>query len=345
MSESNKLHIAIFGAGLVGCYLGGLLAHAGCILTLIGRNKPNAELAHEGLTLTHYQRPKIFIPPEKFTFETNPQSVAKADIIILCVKSQDTASAAEALKAFARQDAIIVSAQNGVGNVDVLKSTLTQNIILGSVIPYNVTKSDTSTYHCGTEGGIILEAHHDKRFEKLTRAFRHSGENPKIEPDIKPVQWSKLLMNLNNGINALWGGTLKSGLMQKPYRLALAAMIEEALIITQNAGQEIKQFGKAGPKKSIKTLRLPNFLFGPVMNNILKIDATARSSMLEDLENGKSSEIDYFQGEVIGLAERSGQSAPINRAVLTRVKLAFAAGRSPQMNGRELWKMVKEAQS
>ena len=81
------------------------------------------------------------------------------------------------------------------------------------------------------------------------------------------------------------------------------------------------------------------------MNNILKIDATARSSMLEDLENGKSSEIDYFQGEVIGLAERSGQSAPINRAVLTRVKLAFAAGRSPQMNGRELWKMVKEAQS
>jgi len=341
MTSLLPLKIAIFGAGSIGCYLGGQLAQAGAKVTFIGRQKFKTALEENGLTLTHFAREDIMISPSGFTFSLNPEDIAQAQIILVAVKSQDTDEAAQVIKVHANPGAIIISFQNGVSNADALRKHLTEQIVLGGVVPFNVTGTGAGRFHCGTEGDLTVEVTDDPRLERLVTDFAKAKQGLDISNDIAAVQWGKLLVNLNNALNALSGGTLRAALVQRDYRLALAAMIDEALGIVRGAGIEPDDFGKTSADKMTKILRLPNFLYKIIMNMIVKIDANARSSMLDDLEMGRVSEIDYLQGEIVRLATRTGQSAPINQAVLDMVNAAFKTGASPKLSGAELYQAIK----
>ncbi len=336
-----KENIAIFGAGSIGCYLGGQLASAGAKVLFIGRQKFKTALEGNGLTLTHFDRESLVISPNEFTFSLKPEDISAADIILVTVKSQDTEAAAQVIKLYAKADAIIISFQNGVSNVGALRKYLTSQTVLGAVVPFNVTSTGPGRFHCGTDGHLTVEANDDPRLQALAGGFAKAGQGIDLSSDIASVQWGKLLVNLNNALNALSGGTLREALMQRNYRLALATMIEEALGIVRGAGIEPADFGKASADKMIKILRLPNFLYKIIMNMIVKIDANARSSMLDDLEMGRVSEIDYLQGEIVRLAEKTGQSARRNQAILERVKTAFKDGKSPRLSGTGIYGLVK----
>lgn len=335
------MRIAIFGAGSIGCYLGGQLAYAGANVTFIGREKFKTALEENGLTLTHFARDEIMISPSGYTFSLDPADISGADIILVTVKSQDTAEAAQTISAHAKKDAVIISFQNGIGNAGELRKFLISQIVLGGVVPFNVTGTGAGRFHCGTEGDLTVQSFEDPRLEKLVAAFAKAGQGLIISDDIAAVQWGKLLVNLNNALNALSGGTLRAALVQRDYRLALAAMVEEALTVVRGAGIEPAAFGGNSPTKMINVLRLPNILYKLIMNMIVKIDPKARSSMLDDLEMGRVSEVDYLQGEIVRLAEKSGQSAPISEKVLSMVNAAFAAGKSPEMSGAKILQSIK----
>jgi len=123
------MKIAIFGAGSIGCYLGGQLAHAGAEVIFIGRQKFKSEIEANGLTLTHFERDEIALTPDQFTFSLDAKDIGSADIILLTTKSQDTLKAAQAIKVHAKADAITISFQNGVSNPDVLRSILSQEVL------------------------------------------------------------------------------------------------------------------------------------------------------------------------------------------------------------------------
>ncbi len=334
------MNIAIFGAGSIGCYLGGQLAHAGANVTFIGRQRFKSEIEDNGLILTHFERDEILLTPDQFTFSLDPQDIVAADIILLTTKSQDTAEAAQSLKVHASDEAIIISFQNGVSNPSVLRDTLKQPI-LGAVVPFNVTGKGPGCFHCGTEGDLTVQFMDDIRLRVLQALFKKTGQGLNISDTILAVQWGKLLVNLNNAFNTLTGGTLRAGLLQRHYRLALALVLEEGLSVAQGAGIEPAAFGKADAAKMIKILRLPNFIYKIIMNRIVKIDAAARSSMLDDLEMGRVSEINYLQGEIVRLAEKTGQSAPYNKIILALVNDAFSKGKSPKLSGTEIYSRLK----
>lgn len=336
------MHIAIFGAGSIGCYLGGQLVQAGADVTFIGRQKFKSDVEKNGLILTHYARSDIKLSPDTFTFSLDPQDIAAADIILLTTKSQDTAEAAKIFAQYAKPDALIISFQNGVRNPDALRQRLSQTI-LGAVVPFNVTGKGPGHFHCGTEGDLSVQNIEDARLKDLKALFAKSGENLVLSGNILAVQWGKLLVNLNNAFNTLTGGTLRQGLMQRDYRRALALTLEEALGVVRGAGIEPAAFGKADAAKMIKVLRLPNFIYKIIMNKIVKIDAAARSSMLDDLEMGRLSEIDYLQGEIVSLAKKTGQAAPYNEAVYHFVQKAFSVGASPKMSGTEIYNYLMTA--
>jgi len=335
----NRLKVAIFGAGSIGCYLGGQLAHAGCEVVFIGRDKFKTALETYGLTLTHYERDDIHISKSDITFSLNPRDIQKADIILVTVKSQDSSEAARIIAQQARPDAVIISFQNGVSNVETLSGGLSQTI-LGGVVPFNVTGVGPGKFHSGTEGDLIVQELDDPRMERLKTAFEQSGQVLKFVPDVRAVQWGKLLVNLNNALSALSGGTLREGLAQKAYRRVLANMIEEGLSVAKGAEIAVSTFGKASPEQTIKILRFPTWLFNIVMNRVIRIDKAARSSMLDDLEMGRSSEIDFLQGEIVGLAQKTDQSAPINDRILKAVLNAFDMGESPKLTGAQIEDLI-----
>ncbi len=344
MGALQKLNVVILGAGSIGCYLGGYLQSAGVPVTFIGRERVKWDLDMKGMTLTHYKRRPVHIARDQISYQLDYQPLVTADVILVCVKSQDTANVADTIAQIAPAQALIVSFQNGVSNADALRQVTarqgTARPTLAAIVPFNVTPSGRGEYHCGTEGDLIIEASDDVRLKTLVKAFKKSGIGVNTTKEIVNYQWGKLIINLNNALNALSGGTLRQGLSQKSYRRVCAAMMEEALNICRGAGIVPKSFSKTTVEKSIKVMRLPNVLFGPVMNNIIKIDENARSSMLDDLEAGKASEVEYLQGEIVRLSQQTAQFAPINLTILEQTKKAFAEAHSPRMSGDDLAALV-----
>lgn len=339
--DADSLNIAVFGAGSIGCYLGGQCASAGARVRFIGRVRFQSALQDHGLTLTHFARSDIHISAQDFAFDLDATRLGDADIVLVTVKSQDTAEVAAEIAKYSRPDALIISFQNGTGNADILRGVLADRDVCAAVVPFNVTATAPGRFHCGTEGNLSVETIEDPRLTTLQACFTQVGQGFELVDDIAAVQWGKLLLNLNNALNTLTGAPLKAGLMQRDYRMALAMTIQEGLDIVRTAGIEPSAFGKASPDKMIRVLRLPDFLYRLIMNRIVKIDANARSSMLDDLEAGRMSEVQYLQGEIVALAARLGRKAPINQAIMTAVEEAFAKGVSPGLSGAELWGQLR----
>ena len=130
--------------------------------------------------------------------------------------------------------------------------------------------------------------------------------------DALPIQWGKLLLNLNNPVNALSGLPLRDELMQRGYRRCFAALIDETLGVLRTGGIVPAQVAAVPARRLPGLLRLPDWLFRIVAARMLRIDAKARSSMADDLALGRRTEIDALSGEVVRLAQELGLSAPRN---------------------------------
>jgi 2-dehydropantoate 2-reductase len=133
------------------------------------------------------------------------------------------------------------------------------------------------------------------------------------------VQWGKLLLNLNNPVNALSGLPLKRQLLDRDLRCVMAALIEEALAALQAHGIEPAQLAALPPRRMPQGPRLATWLFRLLARNSLRIDAQARTSMAEDVARGRVTEIDAQCGEVVRLARAAGLRAPCNEWMLKRL--------------------------
>lgn len=329
--------IAILGAGSIGCWIGGHLIKGGAEVTLIGRDRYAAQVAKHGLTLTHFEREPVRC--ETVDFQTDPQALTGADIIALCVKSQDTERAAQQILKHA-PTAIVISFQNGIRNPETLREVLPPQNIVPAIVPFNVTPARAAAFHCGTAGDLVIEAHPGA--EPLMTALETAGQGIRQSKLIIGDQWAKMIVNLNNGLNTLSGGTLRHGLMQRDYRRALADCVEEALGVAKANDIAVGTFNGRSPSALVKTLRLPNIAYRVIMQTVVKIDAKARSSMLDDLEAGRPSEIEYLQGEIVKKAKKTGSSAPCNSAILHEVNAAFLTGKSPSLSGAEIYALLKK---
>jgi len=330
------MRICVFGAGAVGGWIGGAWASAGLDVRLIGRESIAREIAEHGLTIsdTSGQGPAraIHLPARTIECSTDPAACADADLILVTVKSTDTASAAEAIARHARADAILLSFQNGISNPDRLREKLPGTIVLTGMVPFNVVRLGRGRFTKTVAGELYAQD------AAVTRAVQERlGRRPgamKLVADMAPVAWSKLLVNLNNAVNALSGKPLLDQLKDRDYRRVVAASMDEALRAMKLAGIEPAKMGPVLPTALPKVLRLPNPLFAFFLK-AQGIAPDARSSMADDFAAGRATEIDFLNGEVVALARSHGRDARVNAGIVQLVREAEAgAGRS--WTGKEL---------
>lgn len=305
--------ICIFGAGSIGCYVGGKLAAAGASPVLIGRERLQRTLG-EQFSLSDYKGFRQQLAPETFEFTTSASAVAGANLVLLAVKSADTRDAASALASHLPTAIPIVSLQNGVGNVHLLQQMLPRHTVLAGMVPFNVIQEPAGHFHRGTEGDLMVAA--DPLLAQFQDLFRRAGLPLVLRHDMEAVLWGKLLLNLNNPVNALSDIPLKAELSQRDYRRCLALAQQEALILLSAAGIKPARVTALAPPWLPRVLRLPNPLFTRLAARMLAIDPLARSSMWEDLNRRRKTEVDYINGAVVALAERLGRDAPVNRALV-----------------------------
>lgn len=336
MRYVDRVRLVVFGAGAIGCWIGGRLAGGSTAVTLIGRARVLDELA-SGLVVRDLDGSERRIAPDAIARATEPAAARDADLVLVTVKSAHTSDAAAALAGVLTRPTTIVSFQNGVRNADRLRAALPGHRVLAAMVPFNVVRRAPSHYHRTTAG--LLRVDDAPAAAPLLAACLVASLPIEPRRDMAAVQWAKLVMNLNNAINALSGLPLHVELAARAYRRCLAAAQREALDLLAIARQPVARLTPLPPRLMPRMLELPDVVFRRLAPRIVAIDPDARSSMADDLDAGRPTEIDALQGEVVALAARHGKHAPVNARLAALVRHAESGGRR-DYTGEELAAML-----
>src|ERR1700733_13150126 len=326
--------IGVAGAGSIGCFVGGMLAAAGRPVALLARPRVLREIEDNGLRLTSFDGSERQIAPDRLTLSESPSIFGDAGVVLVTVKSADTAGMADLIAQHAPRHAVIVSLQNGVGNASLLRERLPGRRVLAGMVPFNVIALGQGRFHRATSGDIVLE-----RDDAATAAqLSVPGLNMRSSGNIAGVQWGKLLVNLNNALNALAGLSLRQQLSQRAWRVLFADQMAEGLAAYRAEGIRPVSSTPIPVGWTTHLLRLPDPVFGVVLGRTMKIDPEARSSMWEDLQRGRRTEIDYLQGVITEIADRHGLQVPLSRRIVALIRSAEVAGKgSPRLTPDQIW--------
>ncbi|HHO54587.1 MAG TPA: 2-dehydropantoate 2-reductase [Deltaproteobacteria bacterium] len=325
------MQIGVLGAGAVGCTLGGRLAHGGSEVVLVGRPSMAARLT-AGLTLSRWGEPAIEVPRTALRFETEAGALSGCDIVLVCVKSRDTLEAGRQLEGVVRPGTVVASLQNGTDNAPILARALPGCRIWPGMVSFNIVCDDEGRFHQGTSGPVVLPAD----ASALVEALRAGGCEARTHRDVPGVLWGKLLLNLNNAVNALSGLPLREQLSERRYRHQLAKVIEEGRRVLRAAHVRARGVGRLRPGLAPWVLRLPDLLFFRVAAAMIAIDPRARSSMADDLDRGRPTEVDSLNGTIVHLAQRAGVPAPLNATLVRLIHQAEEDQGSPRLSAEEL---------
>jgi len=315
--------VAILGAGSIGCFVGGAWQAAGLSVTFIGRPKLSKDVDEHGLTLSDYSGWQLRLGPGEVDYRCGPEALEDADIIVLAVKSGDTRSAADQIAEQGTPGATVISFQNGVSNVEVLEQNLGGRFeVVRGMVPYNVAYLGHGRFHKGVAGDLYVEQRSTMR--ELADSIGSGPAALKLSDNMLGLAWGKLLINLNNAVNALSGETLQDELKSRDYRRVFAASIREGLALLKRAEIEPATVGPISPTILPRVIDSPDWLFSNVFLKRWKIDSRARSSMADDLAAGRKTEVEHLNGELVRLAERLQRSAPVNQAIVNLVHAAEA---------------------
>ncbi|MFB9266646.1 2-dehydropantoate 2-reductase [Bradyrhizobium erythrophlei] len=325
--------IGIAGAGSIGCFVGGMLAASGRRVALLARPRVVEEITANGLRVTSFDGSEQRLQADHLTLSDDPSIFRDAAAVLVTVKSADTREMADLIARHAPPDVVVVSLQNGVGNVPLLRELLPGRRVLGGMVPFNVVALGDGRFHRSTSGDIVI-ARDD---EGAAAMLSVPGLAMRATDNIDGVQWGKLIVNLNNALNALSNIPLRRQLAQRNWRRLFADQMAEGLAVIRAEGIVPVSPTPLPSSWMPPLLRLPDTVFELLLGRTMKIDPEARSSMWEDLQRGRRTEIDYLQGVITEIAERRGLAAPLSRRIVQLVRQAEAAGRgSPGLTPEQI---------
>ncbi|WP_114239001.1 2-dehydropantoate 2-reductase [Dyella sp. C9] len=319
MSVHALPRIAIYGTGNIGAYLGARL-HDHARVTFIGRHRVIDTLRLCGISWSDLNGNHGHIGPRALELQLNPFAAAKAHLVLVTVKSSATAAVARELAEVVAPSVPIISFQNGLNNTAQLRAALPGHPVLAGMVPFNVLQRDRASFHQGSSGGLMVESH--PSLAPFLPVFAQAGLPIGTRHDMPAVQAAKLLLNLNNAINALSDLPLRDELSRRHWRRCLALAQREALGVFAAAGIRPARLTPLPPRLLPSVLDLPDALFQRIAGKLLAIDPYARSSTWEDLESGRPTEVDAINGEIVRLAARQGMTAPVNARLVALIREA-----------------------
>ncbi|MGD2133607.1 MAG: 2-dehydropantoate 2-reductase [Maricaulaceae bacterium] len=336
LAENAKIVIA--GAGAVGTYVGVRLAgaepgsaphseSAGRRVGFLGRPGLVEAARTKGLVATDCDGGEVKLAPGRAEVSAEPGILAGADLVIVATKSRDTDAMARDIAARAPEGAVVLSLQNGLRNVERLRAALPGRDVRAGMIPFNVLMPEPGVVHRATRGDLRVQ---DSAGD-LAALLTVEGLKTHAHANLDGVMWAKLLINLNSALNALSGQTVLEQMADPAWRELWALCIEEGLAEARAAKVRPARLFGPPPWLMPRILRQPTKMFLFLTSMEKRVSEDARSSMQEDLNRRKPTEIDDLQGEISRRAHARGAAAPVCRAVTTLIRQAEQAGEGPPM--------------
>jgi len=300
------MRIAVFGAGSLGSLLGALLDHAHDV-TLVGRDPHVAAVREHGLRVTGVDA--CSASPAATTDGTG----LDVDLAVVTVKAYDTDAAARAL---ATGDVgAAVSLQNGLGNEDALSAGLDCPVVAGTTT-HGAVLSEPGVVEWTGRGAVTVGNWRDDDGDgaddpasKTAAAFRAASVDAAVDPDIRRRLWTKLAVNAAiNPVTALAG--LRNGAVFSGHTAAYAERAAaETAAVARAEGVDL------GSEATIEEAR-----------TVADRTADNRSSMRQDIDAGRRTEVDAISGVVAERADEHGVDAPVNGLLAALIR-GWEAGR------------------
>lgn len=307
---NNPLNICILGAGALGSAMGGVLAEAGHSVTLINRRQSHVDAINSyGLTLRAGGVDRVVKVRAVTHCSDIDVSQHPVNVLLVLVKSFDTETAMQAALPLVGEQTIVLTLQNGMGHEAILsrlvgkQKILTGKTYAGGIVlaPGLVTDSTRGkeTIIGELNGGVSARA------QRIASAFTDAGLLTHVSASIMTTIWDKLLVNAATGaVSAISG--LPYGLLyeQKELEATALAAVSEGMAVAKAAGIAI----------SFTDPREPWLKAG------LNLPRDFKPSMLQSLEKGTITEIDYINGAIVDLGKTLSVPTPVNATLVACIK-------------------------
>ena len=310
------MKIAIIGAGAIGTLVAGYLAKEGSDVTLVGKRKNVSAIKKNGLIIEGV-RGRTAVP-----VKVTDKLEKGADSVILAVKTQDIASTIsdniQVLK-----DVPVLTVQNGVRAEERLSEFIPREKIISSVVLFGVTYLEPGRVVHNFEGDWLIGkafVRNDEEVEAI-RNLLSNAFTVRVTEGIRGMKWVKLFLNLNNCLPALTGKSMQETFSHPEICKVSIRLLHEALMIVDQAEVKLESL----PDFPVERLRaltdMPldkaSKIFSQTMTNLSK--EPLYGSILQSIQRGRPSEIDYFNGEIVYLGGQIGVAAPLNEKLARMV--------------------------
>jgi 2-dehydropantoate 2-reductase len=306
MLVERMMKIAILGCGSLGSTFGGILTEAGIDVVMVNPlNRHMQAMIEQGLTLVENGEERLV----RVRAVAEPALVGPVDLIIVLVKSHATRKAIESARALMGSHTIALSLQNGLGNEDVLAEYFGGESVIGGKTYVGGVMNAPGRVQVGVRGKRTFIGELDGRASDRTRQiatiFNRAGLQTEIHADIQSLIWQKLLVNVSTGAICGITGLTYGQLLQVPEVIACAtAAVAEALAVARAAGVslEVKE-----PRQVLDQA-------------VAGLPCDFKTSILQDLERGRLTEIDFINGAVVREGDRLGIPTPVNQTLVAGIK-------------------------
>ncbi|OGP94030.1 MAG: hypothetical protein A2157_08370 [Deltaproteobacteria bacterium RBG_16_47_11] len=293
----------IMGAGAMGSLFGGLLTLSGEDVWLVDIWKEHIDtIRSRGLTLEEKGK------SEKVHVHATSEvaSVGKADVVLFFVKTYQTEKAVSDALVLQKENTAFLTLQNGLGNEDAIcKQVDRREVIMGVTGQGATLLGPGHIRHAGWGKTFIgeLDGKITDRANQIARIFLQAGMETEVSSHIDHLIWEKLF--INTGINALTAltGFRNGQLLNFPETLRLMeSLVSEAVEVARKKGIPIE----GNPVEKVRT--------------VAEATRENRSSMGQDFDHKRRTEIDAINGALVREAERLGISVPCNQMVTDLIK-------------------------
>ncbi len=294
------MKVAVVGAGAMGSLFGALLAEAGNDVYLYDVWAEHVQAVNDnGLSVEWEGKTRTV----KIAATTDARQIGPAELVIIFVKSTRTRAAAETAREIAGADGTVLTLQNGMGNADVIAEFIAAGRILAGTTSHGATLLGPGRIRHAGMGPTTIGTWADtpdglKRAESFADFFSQAGIETRATADVRSVIWNKLLINIGiNAITALTG--IKNGQLLE-------------LEVT-------RQLSRAAVTEAMAVARAQDIDIDPdAVQRVFKVaEATGanRSSMGQDVDQRRRTEISAINGFIVREAQRLGLEAPVNMAL------------------------------
>lgn len=299
------MKIAVVGPGALGCLLSASLkAKTKEEIWLVDKLPERAkELKESGL--------RVETPNGSFAAKPNVTAdtaeIGACDIVFICVKSYSTEDACKGIKPLVGDNTHIATLQNGIGNVQILNDYFGADKVIAGITNHGATLLAPGQVRHAGKGETIIGKSDGKVLGMVREAsgiLNKAGFDTKISKDINGVAWGKLVINV--GINALTAITrLRNGMLLEHAgtKDTLRSSVQEAVRI-------------------VKRKRIKLSYDDPIqkVESVCKATSANVSSMLQDVLNGKRTEIDFINGAICRQGKALGIATPVNDVLSSIVR-------------------------